>query len=300
MSNKVIINGNKYSYGEIVESDFFDDKSKEIVLNGEVVKVGDVWLTRELNEVLITNINIGSWPIRDNKERTYSVYGITDSSHKISGQDLMTKLKNGNTTVEDIKVDATEDTIEVNDTMEVIDTTVNAAEEVNDATKPKAVQAIKDLPILDIQIGDVWRTASGDEVEIASHIPGTEFIWYTTCGISYTDRGTYFSMMTGTKDLVTRVIRTTKINEALVQEPEMPKQEEAFVQPISCNSTNVTISNVCKQDNDISFEDAVQMNIDNLVSLIGDRMSEKAKSRDITAVKYLTKVLEKVTALESL
>ena len=32
MSNKVTINGNEYSYGEIVESDFFDDKSKEIVL----------------------------------------------------------------------------------------------------------------------------------------------------------------------------------------------------------------------------------------------------------------------------
>jgi hypothetical protein len=188
MSNKVIINGNEYSYGEIVESDFFDDKSKEIVLNGEVVKVGDVWLTRELNEVLITNINIGSWPIRDNKDCTYSVYGIADFDFKVSGKDLMTKLKNGNITEEDIKVDATEDTIEVNDTKEVND--ANAAEE---------VQAIKDLPILDIQIGDVWKTASGNEVEIASHIPGTEFVWHTTCGISYTDRGTYFSMMTGTK-----------------------------------------------------------------------------------------------------
>ena len=107
MNNKVIINGNEYSYGEIVESEYFDDKSKEIVLNGEVVKVGDVWLTRELDEVLITSINTGCWPIRDNKERTYSVYGIADCSYKISEQDLMTKLKNGNITEEDIKVDAT-------------------------------------------------------------------------------------------------------------------------------------------------------------------------------------------------
>ena len=92
MSNKVTINGNEYSYGEIVESEFFDDKSKEIVLNGEVVKVGDVWLTRELKEVVITNINIGRWPIRDNKERTYSVYGIADFDFKVSGQDLMSIL----------------------------------------------------------------------------------------------------------------------------------------------------------------------------------------------------------------
>ena len=84
MNNKVTINGNEYSYGEIVESDFFDDKSKEIVLNGEVVKVGDVWLTRELKEVLITSISIGRWPIRDNKERTYTVAGITDFDFKVS------------------------------------------------------------------------------------------------------------------------------------------------------------------------------------------------------------------------
>ena len=269
MSNKVTINGNEYSYGEEVESDFFDDKSN--------------WLTRDLDEVLITSINTGYWPIVDNKGITYSVYGIADGTFKVSWRDLISKLKNGNITEEDIKVDVIEDTIEVNDTKEV-----------NDANA-----AIKDLPILDIQIGDVWKTASGNEVEIASHIPGTEFVWHTTCGISYTDRGTYFLMMTSTKDLVQRISRNTEIKEALVQEPEMPKQE-AFVQPISCNSTNVTISNVCKQDNDISFEDAVQMNIDNLVSLIGDRICEKVKSRDVSAVKYLTKVLEKVIVLESL
>ena len=91
MNNKVTINGNEYSYGEIVESEFFDDKSKEIVLNGEIVKVGDVWLTRELKEVVITNISIGRWPIIDNKERTYTVAGITDFDFKVSDFDLMTK-----------------------------------------------------------------------------------------------------------------------------------------------------------------------------------------------------------------
>jgi flagellar basal body rod protein FlgG len=103
MSNKVIINGNEYSYGEIVESEFFDDKSKEIVLNGEVVKVGDVWLNRELDEVLITNISIGRWPIRDNKDCTYSVYGIADFDFKVSGQDLMTKYVKDIPYTEDVK-----------------------------------------------------------------------------------------------------------------------------------------------------------------------------------------------------
>ncbi len=315
MSSKVTINGNEYSYGEVVESEFFDDKSKEIVLNGEVVKVGDVWLTRELKEVVITNINIGHWPIRDNKERTYSVYGIADCDYKISGQDLMTKYVKDTEDVKDAEdVKEAEDVKDVKEAEDVKDTEdVKVAEDVKDTEDVKVAEDVKDteefgskpenttkdLPILDIQVGDVWRTASGNEVEIASHMPGTPFVWCTTCDISYTDRGTYFSMMASTRDLVQRISRNTEIKEALVQEPEMPKQE-AFVQPISCNSTNVTISNVCKQGNDISFEDAVQMNIDNLVSLIGDRMSEKAKSRDITAVKYLTKVLEKVIALESL
>lgn len=155
MSNKVTINGNEYSYGEIVEPAFFEDKSKEIVLNGEVVKVGDVWLTRELKEVVITSINIGRWPIKDNKELTYSVYGITDFSFKISDQDLMTKC------VKDVK----------------------------------------------------------DTEDALRHF---------------------------------------------------------------------------------NFENAVKMHMDSIVSLIGDRICEKAKSRDVSAVKYLTKVLKKVIALESL
>ena len=292
MSNKVTINGNEYSYGEIVESEFFDDKSKEIVLNGDVVKVGDVWLTRELKEVLITSINIGCWPIRDNKERTYSVYGIADSCYKISRQDLMTKY------VKDI--DYAEGTEDVENTEEPINNVADV-EDVKDTEDVNyADNGIDALPILDIQIGDVWETSTGARVEIESHLSGSNLEWISTEGVSYTNKGTYFSNMhSPNKDLVTRVIRTTELKEALVQEPEMPKQE-AFVQPISCNSTNVTISNVCKQDNDISFEDAAQMNIDNLVSLIGDRMSEKAKCRDITTVKYLAKVLEKVIALESL
>ena len=42
------------------------------------------------------------------------------------------------------------------------------------------------------------------------------------------------------------------------------------------------------------------MHLDSIISLIGDRISEKAKSRDVSEVKRLTKVLEKVIALESL
>lgn len=271
MSNKVTINGNEYSYGEIVESDFFDDKSKEIILNGEVVKVGDVWLTRELDEVLITSINIGGWPIRDNKERTYSVYGIADSFYRISGQDLMTKLKD-------------------------------------------ADNGIDNLPILDIQIGDVWRTASGDEVEIASHIPGAEFVWYTTCGLSYTDKGTYFStMISPNKDLVTRVIRVTELKEVTEIKEEAPvldmpsnyadalRHSTIYVKDDAINALRYsTIENVCSKDTTINFENAVKMHMDSIVSLIGDRICEKAKSRDISSVKYLTNVLEKVIVLESL
>ena len=61
-----------------------------------------------------------------------------------------------------------------------------------------------------------------------------------------------------------------------------------------------TIENVCSKDTTINFENAVKMHMDSIVSLIGDRICEKVKSRDITTVKYLTKVLEKVIALESL
>ena len=291
MNNKVTINGNEYSYGEVVASDFFEDKNKEIVLNGEVVKVGDVWLTRELKEVVITNINIGSWPIRDNKERTYSVYGIADSEHKISKQDLMTKL----TDVEDAKdTNDAEDTEDVKDT-EYVDNGIDA------------------LPILDIQIGDVWETSEGKKVEIASHNPVGEFEWVSAEGLSYTNKGTYFSSMTSpTKDLVTRVIRTTEINEAdeINEAPvfDMPsnyadalRHSTVYVKDDAIDALRYsTIENVCTKDTTINFENAVKMHMDSIVSLIGDRIREKVKSRDVSAVKYLTKILEKVIALESL
>ena len=269
MSNKVTINGNEYSYGEIVESEFFDDKSKEIVLNGEVVKVGDVWLTRELNEVLITNINIGSWPIRDNKERTYSVYGIADCDYKISEQDLMTKYVKD---TEDAKY-----TEHMKDTEDVEDT-----EDVNYADN-----GIDNLPILDIQIGDVWETSTGERVEIESHLSGSNLVWVSTEGVSYTDKGTYFSsMISPNKDLVTRVIRTTELKEEVTGPNEAPVLDMP--------------SNYADALRHFNFENAVKMHMDSIVSLIGDRICEKAKSRDITSVKYLTKVLEKVIALESL
>ena len=298
MSNKVIINGNEYSYGEIVESEFFDDKSKEIVLNGEVVKVGDVWLTRELDEVLITSINTGGWPIRDNKERTYSVYGITDTSYKVSGQDLMTKL----TDAEDVKytehMTNTEDVEEPEDTEEF-------------GIKPE--NPIKDLPILDIQIGDVWETRKGKKVEIAAHNSTCDFEWISTEGVSYTNKGTYFSSMTSpTNDLVTRVIRTTELKEAteIDEAPvlDMPsnyadalRHSTVYVKDDAIDALRYsTIENVCSKNTTINFENAVKMHMDSIVSLIGDRICEKVKSRDISTVKYLTKVLEKVIALENL
>ena len=289
MNNKVTINGNEYSYGEIVESEFFDDKSKEIVLNGEVVKVGDVWLTRELKEVLITSIDTSYWPIRDNKERTYSVYGIADSSYKISEQDLMTKLKDA----EDVQ--ATED--------------VKEAEDVNYADN-----GIDNLPILDIQIGDVWETSTGERVEIAAYLRGSPLEWVSTEGVSYTDKGTYFSnMISPNKDLVKRVLRTTEIKEEAAEIEEAPvldmpsnyadalRHSYKYVKDDAIDALRYsTIENACSKDTTTNFENAVKMHMDSIVSLIGDRICEKAKSRDISTVKYLTKVLEKVIALESL
>ena len=314
MSNKVIINGNEYSYGEIVKSEFFDDKSKEIVLNGEVVKVGDVWLTRELDEVLITNINIGYWPIRDNKERTYSVYGIADSCYKISGQDLMSKVKDA----EDVK-DVEEP---VNDAEDVKDTedekdTEDAKEPVNDTEDAKTVEyvdcGIANLPILDIQIGDVWETREGKKVEIALHNPTQDFEWISTEGLSYTNKGTFFSsMISPTEDLAIRVIRVTEIKEATeINEAPVLDIPANYADALSHSTIYVkddaidalrysTIGNVCSKDTTINFENAVKMHLDSIISLIGDRISEKAKSRDVSTVKYLTKVLEKVIALESL
>ncbi len=297
MSNKATINGNEYSYGEIVESEFFDDKSKEIVLNGEVVKVGDVWLTRELDEVLITSINIGCWPIRDNKERTYSVYGIADSSYKISGQDLMSILAD------------TENTEDVNDTEAVNDT--ENTEDVKDTVAVKDTEnteyvdnGIDALPILDIQIGDVWETSTGERVEIASHNSVGEYKWVSAEGVTYTNKGTYFSnMISPKKDLVTRVIRTTEINELKSTcSSDMPNLIPDIPSYISDDLRCSIIADVdvCSKDTTINFENAVKMHMDSIVSLIGDRICEKVKSRDISTVKYLTKVLEKVIALESL
>ena len=311
MSSKATINGNEYSYGEIVESEFFDDKSKEIVLNGEVVKVGDVWLTRELKEVVITNINVGMWPIRDNKERTYSVYGIADSCFKVSDQDLMSKL----TDVEDVKY-----TKHMKDTEDV--------EEPEDAEEfgIKPTNDVKDLPILDIQIGDVWETSEGKKVEIAHHNPTQDLEWISTEGVSYTNKGTYFSSMRSpNKDLVLRISRNTEIKEAVETNEatevkgtyssdtpsSIPDKYSHYADALRSSTISVkddaidalrylTIENVCSKDTTINFENAVKMHMDSIVSLIGDRICEKVKSRDISSVMYLTRVLEKVIALESL
>ncbi len=273
MSNKVTINGNEYSYGEIVESEFFDDKSKEIVLNGEVVKVGDVWLTRELKEVLITNISIGRWPIRDDKERTYTVNGITDFDCKVSGQDLMTKYVKDTEAVND-----TENTEAVNDTEDV--------EAVKDT-----YNGIDNLPILDIQIGDVWETSTGERVEIESHLSGSHLVWVSTEGVSYTDKGTYFSsMISPNKDLVTRVIRTTEIKEAT------EINEATSADDIAPREALILDSNTVKEDFTYEFTNTVAR----LVRIVAQEMKYKAVYRDINEVKRLTKVLKKVIALESL
>ena len=293
MSSKAIINGNEYSYGDVVEPEFFDDKSKEIVLNGEVVKVGDVWLTRELKEVVITSISIGRWPIRDNKERTYTVAGITDFGFKVSDKDLMSILADVKDTED---VNDTENTEDADDTEAVNDT--ENTEDVNDTEAVNyADNGIDNLPILDIQVGDVWETSDGTKVEIAHHNPTQDLEWISTEGVSYTNKGTYFSsMISPTKDLVTRVIRTTElkevteINEATEDTKDMPNPIPSYIVDVG----------ICSKDTTINFEDAVKMHMDSIVSLIGDRICEKAKCRDISTVKYLTKVLEKVIALESL
>jgi hypothetical protein len=119
-------------------------------------------------------------------------------------------------------------------------------------------------------------------------------------------------MISPNKDLVTRVIRATEIkedteiNEAPVL--DMPsnyadalRHSTIYVKDDAIDALRYsTIENVCTEDTTINFENAVKMHMDSIVSLIGDRICEKAKSRDISSVKYLTKVLEKVIALESL
>ena len=88
------------------------------------------------------------------------------------------------------------------------------------------------------------------------------------------------------KDLVTRVIRTTELKEEATEINEAPVLDMP--------------SNYADALRHFNFETAVKMHIDSIVSLIGDRICENAKSRDISSVKYLTKVLEKVIALENL
>ena len=203
---------------------------------------------------------------------------------------------------------------------------VEDTEDVKDAENTEEPEnTIKDLPILDIQVGDVWETSEGKKVEIASHNPVGEFEWVSAEGLSYTNKGTYFSsMISPTKDLVTRVIRVTEIKEAAetneaTEVNEATEINEAPVLDMPSNYADAlrhstiyvkddaidalrysTIENVCSNDTTINFENAVQMHIDSIVSLIGDRICEKVKSRDISSVKYLTKVLEKVIALENL
>ena len=109
-------------------------------------------------------------------------------------------------------------------------------------------------------------------------------------------------MTSPNKDLVTRVIRTTELKEVTeTNEAAETKGTYSSDTPSSIDALRYsTIENVCSKDTTINFENAVKMHMDSIVSLIGDRICEKVKSRDITTVKYLTKVLEKVIALESL
>ena len=132
-------------------------------------------------------------------------------------------------------------------------------------------------------------------------------------------------MISPNKDLVTRVIRTTELKEVTETNEaaetkgtyssdtpsSIPDEYSHYADALRSSTISVkddaidalrysTIENVCSKDTTINFENAVKMHMDIIVSLIGDRICEKVKSRDISTVKYLTKVLEKVIALENL
>ena len=97
-------------------------------------------------------------------------------------------------------------------------------------------------------------------------------------------------MCSPSKDLAVRVIRTTEIKEAT------EVNEATSADDIAPRETLILDSNTVKEDFTYEFTNTVAR----LVHIVAQEMKDKAVCRDINAVKYLTKVLEKVSALENL
>lgn len=129
-------------------------------------------------------------------------------------------------------------------------------------------------------------TINGNEYSYGEIVEPEFFDYKSTEGISYTNKGTCFSsMISPNKNLAVRVSRVTELK-------EVTGTNEAPVLDMPSNYADAL--------RHFNFENAVKMHMDSIVSLIGDRICETAKSRDISTVKHLTKVLEKVIALENL
>ena len=300
MSDVVTINGKEYKIGDIVKSEYIHkDEFNDLVLNGFTVKVGDTWLTRNKEKVKITALSDSTWPIVGGSySATYSVLGIRNADYSISNDDLETKF------VEDECAEP----VDGEPTQEEL---IPMAKKAKPAKKKKDSEDIEELPDLDIEIGDVWLTAASNKVEIIEYAKtgfGNEspFVWKANNGDLYTVKGRYFSVYTeSSKDLVTRVSRVTKIETEDCDNTEFTEDTSAVSEPIPAES-NVKESDTisydiidtanCECNADYEFENTLKR----LVAILSDKIKERALNRDLAAVKDLTKVLEKVIALESL
>ena len=305
MSNVVTINGKEYKIGDIVKSEYYHkDEFNDLVLNGFTVKVGDTWLTRNKEKVKITALSGSTWPIVGGiYSTTYSVLGIRNVDYSISNDDLETKF------VEDECAEP----VDGESTQEEL---IPMAKKAKPAKKKKDSEDIEELPDLDIEIGDVWLTAANNKVEIIEYAKtgfGNEspFVWKANNGDLYTVKGKYFSIYTeSSKDLVTRVSRVTKIetedcdNTEFTEDTstipsectDMGLPAESNVKESDASSYDIIDTANCECNFDYEFENTLKR----LVTILSDKIKERALNRDLAAVKDLTKKLEKVIALENL
>ena len=302
MSNVVTINGKEYKIGDIVKSEYYHkDEFNDLVLNGFTVKVGDTWLTRNKEKVKITALSGSTWPIVGGiYSTTYSVLGIRNVDYSISNDDLETKF------VEDECAEP----VDGEPTQEEL---IPMAKKAKPAKKKKDSEDIEELPDLDIEIGDVWLTAANNKVEIIEYAKtgfGNEspFVWKANNGDLYTVKGKYFSIYTeSSKDLVTRVSRVTKIETEDCDNTEdtstipsectdMGLPAESNVKESDASSYDIIDTANCECNFDYEFENTLKR----LVTILSDKIKERALNRDLAAVKDLTKKLEKVIALENL
>lgn len=304
MSDVVTINGKEYKIGDIVKSEYYyKDEFNDLVLNGFTVKVGDTWLTRNKEKVKITALSGSVWPIAGSYSTTYSVLGIRNADYSISNDDLETKF------VEDECAEP----VDGEPTKEEL---IPMPKKAKPAKKKKDSKDIEELPDLDIEIGDVWLTAANNKVEIIEYNKtgfGNEspFVWKANNGDLYTVKGKYFSIYTeSSKDLVTRVSRVTKIetedcdNTEFTEDTstipsectDMGLPAESNVKESDASSYDIVGTANCECNFDYEFENTLKR----LVTILSDKIKERALHRDLAAVKDLTKKLEKVIALENL